>query len=87
MGRVEDVGEAYDAAWREDWERRWRAREQAEAAAYGAVTDPRVVAVLDVLAPVDPRFGRSPIFEWPKEESPAAGEVIELAERIVAAIS
>lgn len=53
--------------------------------AYAAVTDPQVLAVLDVLAP---RFGdgRSPIFEWGHEETPSGAEMVDLAGAIVAAL-
>jgi len=59
-----------------------------EDAAYRAVTDPRVAAVLDVIAPraewnADLRL---PLFEWGHETTPTAAEMIDLAERIVAAI-
>ncbi len=64
------------------WSDEWFA---AEAATYGAVQDPRVNAVLDVLAPQHEVSERYPIFEWPHEETPTA-EMIELAEQIVAAL-
>lgn len=59
--------------------------ERAEADSYAAVTDPRVVAVLDVLAPVS--YGsRSAIFEWGHETTPTAAEMIELAAKVVEAV-
>ena len=55
--------------------------------AYAAVTDPRIIAVLDVLAPVETwsgqATGRDPIFEWGHETTPTPEEMIELAGRIV----
>ncbi len=52
---------------------------------YADVTDPRVRAVLDILAPVT-HGQRSPIFEWGHETTPAPAEVIELARNIVEAL-
>jgi hypothetical protein len=52
--------------------------------------DPRVEAVLDVIAPRadwdEPEHRRFAIFEWPKETSPTDGELLDLATRIVAAV-
>lgn len=53
----------------------------AEADAYAAVADPRVKAVLEVLAP-----NRIPLFEWGHETTPTASEMIDLARSIVEAI-
>jgi hypothetical protein len=65
----------------------WEAANQAK---YAAVTDRRLLAVLDVLAPVrhDPGFdgARSPVFEHPHETTPTADEVIELATDILASL-
>ena len=66
------------------WSDEWFAN---EAATYAAVQDPRVNAVLDVLAPRHEISGRSPIFEWAHEETPTAAEMIELAEMVVAALA
>lgn len=67
---------------------RLKAEDAAEQAAYAEVTDPRVVAVIDVLAPVYPDLNgvRIPQFEFPHETTPTPNEVIELAQTVVAAI-
>ena len=58
----------------------------AERAAYAAVTDPAVVAVLDVLAPADERGERWCIYVRTDESNPDAAELIPLAEQIVQAV-
>jgi len=67
----------------DDWEKRW-AR---DAEVYANVTDARVNAVLDILAPRHKVGGRSPIFEWGHETTPGPEEMIELAQRIVDALA
>ena len=62
---------------------RWRAH---EAAVYAGVRDPRVIAVLDILAPAESSGERLPIFEWGHETTPSAEEMVDLAIRIVASI-
>ena len=61
----------------------WQA---AQRAAYAAVTDPQVNAVLDVLAPRDQDGDRWPLMAWPKEETPTGADMVGLAERIVVAV-
>jgi hypothetical protein len=61
------------------------AEEQRERAAYAAVTDPALLAVLDVLAPSRDGY-RVPLFEWGHETTPTAEEMIELAQQVVAAL-
>lgn len=68
-------------AW-DSWNERWAQEKEA----YATVTDARVNAVLDVLAPRHEIGGRSPIFEWGHETSPTAEEMIDLARQVVAAI-
>lgn len=65
------------------WSDEWFAH---EAAVYSAVHDPRVNAVLDVIAPRSDGGGRAALFEWGHEETPRAEEMVELAENIVAAL-
>lgn len=75
-----------------DWEayyRRNREDEERGAAVYTEVTDPVVLAVLDVLAPhtrFDADGDRSPIFEFGHETSPTRMEMVELAVQIVDAV-
>lgn len=62
------------------------AEEEHERATYAAVTNPAVLAALDVLAPACDGI-RLPLFEWGHETTPTADEMIELAQQIVAAIA
>lgn len=76
---------SYSGESTEQRDARVRAEEEAERATYAAVTDPRVEAVLNVLAPV--RGGdRVPAFEWGHETTPTPAELVEMATEIVAAI-
>lgn len=64
-----------------------REDERRGVATYTAVTDPAVLAVLDVIAPRDPDGDdRSPIFEFGHETTPTRIEMVELAERIADAV-
>jgi hypothetical protein len=76
--RGETVTWAHYAEAREEAERR-------EQQTYDAVTDRRLLAILDVLAPrMDlPSRPRSPIFEWGHETTPTAEEMIKLGEEIL----
>lgn len=88
--RVETVAEPYGDLPSPAQQFEMRDRQLAEyerrgQAAYAAVTDPHVLAVLDVLAPVS--YGRrSPILQWPKKKTPEAAEMIEIATKVVAAM-
>jgi hypothetical protein len=58
-------------------------------ATYTEVTDPAVLAVLDILAPRDPRRPgeRIPVFEFGHETTPTRIEMVELAQAIVDAVA
>jgi hypothetical protein len=67
------------------WEE-WEERDGREQEIYDAVTDPHILAMLDVLAPRrGPREPRIPIFEWGHETTPTPDEMIDLARDLLAA--
>lgn len=71
----------------EYYERRRADEVEAARVAYSAVTDPAVVAVLDVLAPVHEGTGqRMAIFDWGGEVNPAPQELVDLAVEVVSAV-
>jgi hypothetical protein len=69
----------------EERDARISAEEETEGTVYARVTNPRVLAVLDVIAPE--RDGdRIPVFEFGHETTPTSVEIVEMATEIVTAI-
>jgi hypothetical protein len=64
----------------------WEEDDRREQEIYGSVTDPHILALLDVLAPRrGPREPRIPIFEWGHETTPTPDDMIDLARGLLAA--